>query len=86
MCIHAPLDDLDRERGEGPEPVYDLARFGDDHDALRRLRDHLLPQQSPTHPLDQVELGRHLVGTVDGQVHRGAVPESDELDADLFRP
>ncbi len=59
--------DLDRQ-GETAERIDPFRVIGDDHHARGCRRDDLFPQQRSASALDQAQVGRDLVGAIDGEI------------------
>ncbi len=72
-------------RGIAAEHRYPFQFIGD-HDEARGCRgDDLFPQQRAATALDQVQIGRDLVGAIDREVELGRLLERGEGDAEAFR-
>ena len=75
--------DRQRETAERRDP---FGAVGDHHHAGGRRRDDLFPQQRPAPALDQGQVGRDLVGAVDGEIELGRLVERGERGCRTARP
>ena len=66
-----------------PSAATSFGLVDDDHQLVARLRDDLLAQVRTAAALDQVEVGRHLVGAVDRDVEARVVVERGQGDAEV---
>ena len=64
----AELYHFHRNRCALAEPTHELRLVHDDNERGRCAFDDLLPEQSATQALDQIELRIDLVGAVDGEI------------------
>ena len=76
---------LNRNHALAAQPLHKLAFVHDNDDALRSVRDNFFANERAAQTFDEVQLGRHFIGAVHGDVDFGMFVESGERHAQFLR-